>query len=93
MPASERAGLDHRHLHAEADAEIGHLALARELRREDLAFRAALAEAARHQNAVHVLQDAAPDRRFSKISLSIQSRLTRTRLAMPPWVSASVSDL
>ena len=55
--AGQRARrLDHRHLHAEADAEIGHLALAGELRRQDLALRAALAEAAGHQDAVHVLQ-------------------------------------
>src|SRR5690349_22346396 len=38
-------------LHAEADAEVRHLALARELGGEDLAFRATLAEAARHQDA------------------------------------------
>ena len=29
----------------------------------------------------------------SNTSLSIQSRLTRTLLAMPPWESASISDL
>src|SRR5690606_20670284 len=44
--------LDHRHLHAEADAEIGNLALASIARRLDLALRAALPEAARHQNGV-----------------------------------------
>ena len=49
--------LDHRHLHAEADAEIRHVALARELRRADLALGAALAEAARHQDAVDVLEE------------------------------------
>src|SRR5215470_7017805 len=43
--------LDHGHLHAEADAEIGHVALARELRRADLALGAALAETAGHQDA------------------------------------------
>ena len=48
--------LDHRHLHAEADAEVGHAARAREAGRQDLALRAALAEAAGHQDAVHVLQ-------------------------------------
>src|SRR5215472_7565983 len=48
--------LDHRHLHAEADAEIGHLALAGEARRCDLAFGTALAEAARHQDAVHAFK-------------------------------------
>ena len=50
-------GLDHRHLHAEADAEIRHVALARELRRADLALGAALAEAAGHQNAVDVFEE------------------------------------
>jgi hypothetical protein len=49
--------LDHRHLHAEADAEERHVALARELDRVDLALGAALAEAARHQDAVHVARD------------------------------------
>ena len=49
--------LDHRHLHAEADAEIRHVALARELRRADLALGAALAEAAGHQDAVDVLEE------------------------------------
>ena len=48
---------DDRHLHAEADPEIRHLALARELRRPDLAFGAALAEAARHEDAVDVLEE------------------------------------
>src|SRR5258707_2686424 len=49
--------LDHRHLHPKADAEIGHVALAGELRLADLALRAALAEAAGHQNAVDVLEE------------------------------------
>src|SRR5688572_22631616 len=48
--------LDHRHLHAEADAEERHLALAGKTDRRDLALRATLAEAARHQDAMHVLQ-------------------------------------
>src|SRR4030081_2270441 len=48
--------LDHRHLHAEADAKIGYVALACELRRADFALRAALAEAAGHQNAVDVFE-------------------------------------
>ena len=49
--------LDHRHLHAEADAEIRDLALAREPRRADLALGAALAKAARHQNAVDMFEE------------------------------------
>src|SRR5262249_16786420 len=49
--------LDYRHLHAEADSEIGHAAFAREPRRADFSLRPALAEAARHQNAVHMLEE------------------------------------
>ena len=49
--------LDHRHLHAEADAEIRHAPFARELRGADLALGAALAEAAGHQNAVDVFEE------------------------------------
>ena len=48
--------LDHRELHAEADAEVRHLVLARVADRLDLAFHAALAEAARHQDRIHVLE-------------------------------------
>ena len=66
-------GLDGRHLHAEADAEIGHVVLARELGGEDLAFRAALAEAARHEDAVDVLRGRGAGSSRSKTSLSIQS--------------------
>ena len=56
QPGQRTAGLDDRHLHAEADAEVGHLALARETRRQDLALRAARPEAARDQDAVHALE-------------------------------------
>src|SRR5262249_41487839 len=47
---------DDGHLHTKANPEIGDLALARELDGPDLAFRAALTEAARHQNSIHVLE-------------------------------------
>src|SRR5262249_58896902 len=47
---------DDGHLHSEANSEIRHLALARELYRPDFSLAAALAEAARDQNAVHVLE-------------------------------------
>src|SRR5690606_22702452 len=58
LDAGERAGrLDAGHLHAEADAEVRHLALAGELGSEDLAFRAALAEAAGHEDAVDLLEE------------------------------------
>ncbi len=50
-------GLDHRHVQAVADAEERHLALAREFHRAHLAFGAALAETARHQDAVDVLEE------------------------------------
>ncbi len=46
--------LDHRHLHAQADAEIGNAVLAGVAHRADLALHAALAEAAGHQNAVTI---------------------------------------
>ena len=48
--------LDHRHLHAKADAEIRHLPLPREARRLDLALGAALTEAAGHQDPVHAIE-------------------------------------
>ena len=48
--------LDDRHLHAEADAEIRHMAFACKTRRVDLAFRAAFAEAPRHEDAVDVFE-------------------------------------
>src|SRR3984957_6685148 len=49
--------LDHGHLHAETDAEIWHVALARELGRANFSFGTALAEAARNQDAVDVLEE------------------------------------
>ncbi len=57
MPQQVAHRFDHRHLHAEADAEIRHVALARELRRADFSLRAALAEAAGHQDAVDVFEE------------------------------------
>ena len=47
---------DDGHLHAEADAEIGHLVFAGELRGVDLAFRPALAKTAGHQDAVDLFE-------------------------------------
>src|SRR5690242_5946973 len=46
--------LDYRHLHAEADAEIRHPALAREPRRQDFALCAALPEPTWHEDTVDV---------------------------------------
>jgi hypothetical protein len=48
--------LDRRDLHAEADAEVRNAVLAGELRGEDLALDAALAEAARHQDRIEAAQ-------------------------------------
>src|ERR1700691_2317982 len=48
--------LDHRHLHAEADAEIRYFPVPREPCRLDLALGAAFAEAARNQNAVDAFE-------------------------------------
>src|SRR5687767_9823452 len=57
LHADQIAGrLDHRHLHPETDAEVRDLALAREAGGVDLAFRAALAEAAGHQDAVYAFE-------------------------------------
>src|SRR4029077_16821776 len=52
------------HLHAEADAEVWHPALAREPRRKNLALRAARAKAAGHEDAVHPLE---PGRRVNAL--------------------------
>ena len=55
--ASQIAGrLDHRHLHAEADAEIGNTAFASQLHRRDLTLGTAFAEAAGHQDAVDAFE-------------------------------------
>ena len=56
IPASVPGPFDARHLHAEADAEEGHLALAGELHAGDLAFAAALAEPARDEDAMQRLE-------------------------------------
>ena len=51
------AGVLHDHdLHAQADAEIGHVVLTRVLRSLDHALDAAVTKAARHNDAVHVAQ-------------------------------------
>src|SRR3984893_6716776 len=52
-PGQRTRRLDHRHLHAEADAEIRHLAFAGKAHRLDLAFRTTFAEAAGNQDAVN----------------------------------------
>ena len=49
-------GFDDGHLHAEADAEIGHFVFARELRGEDFALGATLAEPAGDEDGVELLE-------------------------------------
>ena len=48
--------VDHRRLHAVADAEVRHAVLARELRGHHLALETTVAESARHQDAVDVAE-------------------------------------
>ena len=48
--------LDHRALHAKADAEEGDAMFARVANRGDLAFDAALTKAARHQDSIHTFE-------------------------------------
>jgi hypothetical protein len=60
--------LDHGELHAEADAEVRDAVLARVADRLDLAFDAALAEAARHEDRVH-----AGERRVPSLSTCSES--------------------
>jgi hypothetical protein len=71
--------LDRGDLHAEADAEVGHLRLARVLDCRDLALDAALAEAARDEDRVHVLQrlDAA---RLDRLGIHVVDVHARARL-------------
>ena len=58
LQAEHAAGeLDHRALHAQADAEVGHLARPREADRLDLALDSAHAEATRNQDAVNSSQE------------------------------------
>src|SRR3546814_13557587 len=69
--------LDARHLHAEADAEEGHPALAREAHARNLALGPALTEAAGEENAVH------------RLEIGVQL-LDRTRLVWGKSVSVRV---
>ena len=92
-PASERAASITAICMPKADAQIGRLALARELRRQNLALRAARAKSSGHQGCRGPAPDAERGLRSRRPQLSIHSSRTRTRLAMPPWVSASLSDL
>ena len=48
---------DHRDLQAQADAQVGHIVLARVLRRQLLALDATAAEAAGHQDSLHIGED------------------------------------
>jgi hypothetical protein len=84
--------LDHRELHAQADAEEGHLVLARVADRLDLALDAALAEAAGHEHRV-AASSAARVAVAARASESMYSSSTRQSLASPPCTRASWSDL
>src|SRR3984893_15929854 len=55
--AEIEGGFNDGHLHSEANPEIRHLTLARELCGSDFSFAAALAEPSRNQNAVHMLEE------------------------------------
>jgi hypothetical protein len=61
--------LDGRPLEAVADAEVGDAALARNLRRFHHAARAAVAEAARHQDALGVVEQRFAARRLERLGL------------------------
>jgi hypothetical protein len=93
MPEQVPRRLDHRHLHAEADPEEGHLPLAREAHGLDLAGRAALAEAAGHEDAVHAVEPADTSSLLLEDLAVHPVQLDRMLCAMPPWASASFSDL
>jgi len=54
--AYHKVGLDHRHLHPQANAEIRDLAFTSELRREDLSLGSSLAKAAGNENTVKPLE-------------------------------------
>ena len=59
--ASHVAGkLDHRHLHPQADPQVGYLVASRILYCADLALDAALAKTAGDQDGVHTLQGCGP---------------------------------
>ena len=86
QPRQVARRLDHRHMQAVTDAEERHILLAREFDRLDLAFGAALAKTARHQDAAAHSPGTTAASSRSNTSLSIQSRWTFTLLANPPWV-------
>ena len=80
--------LDHRALHAEADAEERNLVFAGVFNRLHHAFGAALAEAARHENAVEPFEFAA-----AVLLESMNFVTTFVSVWMPACTSASLSDL
>ncbi len=85
-------GLDHRHLHAKADAQIGDLLFAGELGGLDLAFGPAFAKAAGDEDGVEVFELGGGVFAFEDLGVD-PFGADRVRLAMPPWVSASAMDL
>jgi hypothetical protein len=94
QPCGVPGAFDAGHLHAEADAEEGHAALAGELDGCDLAFepRSPKPPGTRMPWSGSSWAGMSASG-CSNNSASSQEILTLTRLAMPPWTSASVSDL
>ena len=88
--ADDVAGeLDRRALHAQADAEERNLALAGEADRLDLAFDAALAEAAGHEDAVVAGEQPLGPFALDLFALDAADADLRAGGAMPAWSSAS----
>src|SRR5690606_23129939 len=86
QPGKVPRRLDHRHLHPEADAEIRHFSFAREAGRLNLPQRAALAEPARYQDAMNVLEPL--DRAFTLEGL----RLDPFRVHLHPVRDAAMGE-
>ena len=80
-----------RHVHAEADAEIGDSALAGDPAGEDLALPPARAEAARHEDAVDLVEPATASS-YDMCSASTQRTFTRTPWCTPACFSASCTE-
>ena len=92
MPGHVARELGHRDLHAEADAEVRHAALAREPRGADLALHAAHAEAAGDQDAVALLELALGLRAVDRLGVDPADLDASRRCGWPAWPSASITD-
>ena len=85
--------LDHRQLHAEADAEERDAVLARVADRGDLALDAAVAEAAGHEDRVEAAEQRRRAAALDLLRVDVLELRRATSFARPPWTSASCSDL